>query len=88
MKILDYEMVAGVCHDVPTLEKRVKELVAAGWEIYGTPMLAAASRGFQAHMYQCMVLPDPVGRKSCRWVAPTATEPGRWEPVKLASSVP
>ena len=85
MKILNYEMVNAKCEDSLALEKRVKELVALGWEVMGVPMLGSP-RGAGARLFQCLVLPDPVGNKSCRWVAPTATEPGRWEPLKLAAA--
>jgi len=82
MKILNYEMVNVKSSDVPALEKRVKELVALGWETMGTPSLGGAPG---SRLFQCMVLPDPVGKKSCRWIPATATEPGRWEPTKLAA---
>lgn len=87
MMIQDYAMVECQCDNVPALEKMIRKLLKEGWIAYGSPM-CGAPRGAGTRLYQAMVLPDPVGRKSCRWVAPTATEPGRWEPVKLASSVP
>ena len=81
MKILDYEMVNGSASDTAAFEKRVKELVAQGWEVYGTPGVGTLG-GVTSRLFQCMVKPDPAGKKSCRWIEPTATAPGRWEPVK------
>jgi hypothetical protein len=80
MKILNYEMVNVSNTEVPALEKRVRELIALGWETFGSPSFGGAAG---TRLFQGMVLPDPVGRKSCRWVPPTATEPGRWEPLKV-----
>jgi hypothetical protein len=85
MKILDYEMIAVSATDSVKLEARVRDRLKSGWEVYGTPMLGSP-RGAGANIFQCMVLADPVGRKSCRWVSPTATEPGRWEPVNKESA--
>jgi hypothetical protein len=82
MKILDYEMVECVCGHAPALVKRVQERLAQGWEVYGSPMMGGPA-GDGKRLFQAMVRPHPLGNKSCRWVAPTATEPGRWEPIHL-----